>query len=134
MNSSRKAVMKKKMQFMMPNAKLAFCIAQYLFVFRSRPFEPLTPFVPTETYAGPLSFKVVQLALAIPRNSYTPAMKAPTKQRSMNETKRAERLVELRRNQVAIAQAQARTETMKRVLREMNVRYAWRLKEASWRN
>ena len=44
-------------------------------------------------------------------------MKAPTKQRSMKETKMAESRVDLRRKRVTIAQTAPRTETMKRVLR-----------------
>lgn len=43
-------------------------------------------------------------------------MKAPTKQRSMKETNGADSRVDLRRKRVAIAQAHARTETIKRVL------------------
>jgi hypothetical protein len=42
-------------------------------------------------------------------------MKAPTKQRSMKETKVAERRVDERRNRVTRAHAQARTETIKRI-------------------
>jgi len=43
-------------------------------------------------------------------------MKAPTKQRSMKETKIAEARVDLWRRRVRSAQTAARTEIMKRVL------------------
>jgi hypothetical protein len=41
-------------------------------------------------------------------------MKAPTKHRSMKATNSADRRVEPRRTKVAMAQAQAKMETMKR--------------------
>ena len=44
-------------------------------------------------------------------------MNAPTKQRSMNETKMADSRVDLRRKRVTIAQTAPRTETIKRTLR-----------------
>ena len=59
----------------------------------------------------------VQSALAMPRNSYTPAISAPMKHRSMKETKMADRRVDLRRSKVVKAQAAARTETMNNTLR-----------------
>lgn len=43
-------------------------------------------------------------------------MKAPTKQRSMKETKMADSRVDLRRKRVTIAQTAPMTETMKSVL------------------
>lgn len=55
------------------------------------------------------------------RNSHTPAMKAPTKHRSMNATNRADRLVELRRMTVAKAQAPASVATMKRTRMDRGV-------------
>ncbi len=58
--------------------------------------------------------KLEQFALWMPRSSQSAAMKAPTKHRSMNATKRAERRVEPRRRRVTMAHAQARTETIKR--------------------
>lgn len=58
--------------------------------------------------------KLEQLTLPIPSNSTSAAMKAPTKQRSMKATKSADRRVDPSRRRVAMAQAQARMETMKR--------------------
>lgn len=57
--------------------------------------------------------KSVQLALAMPRSSTTLAIKVPTKQRSMKETKIADSRVDRRRKRVAILQTTARTEVMK---------------------
>ena len=59
--------------------------------------------------------------MAIPRRKYTAAMKAPTKHRSMNATKRADRRVELSLIKVAKAHAQARIETMKRTRMKLGV-------------
>ena len=108
--------MKKNMQFIMPKAKLALSIAHVLLVLICRPLDPLTPFGPRDTEKTPFPLKLVQLALDILRSSYTPAMKAPTKQRSMKETKMAESRVDLRRKRVTMAQTAPRTETMNRVL------------------
>ena len=113
-----KNVMKKNMQFMMPNAKLAFSIAQSFLMLAEYPLDPETPLVPTLMYVGPLSVTLEQLALAMPRSSYTPAMNAPTKQRSTKATKRVDLWVDLRRKRVRIAHTAARVETMKRVLHE----------------
>lgn len=60
---------------------------------------------------------LVQFAFAMSRSSYTLAIKAPIKQRSIKETKMADRRVESRRTSVARAQAAARTETMNNTLR-----------------
>ena len=108
--------MKKKMQFMIPNAKLAFSMAHDLSVARCTPLDPLKPFGPRDTEKAPLLEKEVQLAVDMPRSSYTPAMKAPTKHRSMKETKMADSRVDLCRKRVTMAQIAPRTETMKRVL------------------
>ena len=104
------------MQFIMPKAKLALSIAHVLSVLICRPLDPLNPFGPRDTENVPSPLKFVQLALDILRSSYTPAMKAPTKQRSMKETKMADSRVDLRRKRVTIAQTAPRTETMNRVL------------------
>ena len=61
--------MKKKMQFIMPNAKLAFCIAQSFVMLAERPLDPEIPLVPTLTYVGPLLLMLEQLAPAMPRSS-----------------------------------------------------------------
>ena len=55
-------------------------------------------------------------------------MKAPTKHRSMNATNMAERRVEPRRRRVATAQAQAKTETMKRTRMKDGVSWLLSLK------
>jgi len=65
--------------------------------------------------------KLLQLALDIPRKYQTAAMNAPTKQRSIKATNRAERRVDPSRRSVAMAQAQARTETMKRTRMKLGV-------------
>ena len=69
MNSKIMNVMKKKMQFMMPNAKLAFSIAQSFWILAEIPLDPETPFVPTLRYVEPVSVMLVQLALEMPRSS-----------------------------------------------------------------
>ena len=115
--------MKKNMQFIMPNAKLALSMAHVLLVLICRPLDPLTPFGPRDTENTPFPLKVVQLAVDILRNSYTPAMKAPTKQRSMKETKMADSRVDLRRKRVTMAQTAPRTETMNRVLQEEGISF-----------
>lgn len=109
------------MQFIMPKAKLALSMAHVLLVLICRPLDPLKPSGPRDTENTPFPLKLVQLALDIPRSSYTPAMKAPTKQRSMKETNMAESRVDLRRKRVTIAQTAPRTETMNRVLQEEDI-------------
>lgn len=104
------------MQFMMPKAKLALSIAHVLLVLICRPLDPLKPFGPRDTENTPFPLKLVQLAFEMLRSSYTPAMKAPTKQRSMKETNMADSRVDLRRRRVTMAQTAPRTETMNRVL------------------
>lgn len=69
MNSKIVNVMKKNMQFMMPNAKLAFSIAQSFVILAESPLDPEIPFVPTLKYVGPLSVTLEQLALEMPRSS-----------------------------------------------------------------
>lgn len=69
MKSKMRNVVKKNMQFMMPNAKLAFCIAHSFLMLAERPLDPETPLVPTLRYVGPLSLMLEQLALAMPRSS-----------------------------------------------------------------
>ena len=69
MKSKMVNVMKKNMQFMMPNAKLAFSIAQSFLMLAERPLDPETPLVPTLTYVGPLVLTLEQSALAMPRSS-----------------------------------------------------------------
>ena len=69
MNSRITKVMKKNMQFMMPNAKLAFSIAHSFLILAEMPVDPETPLVPTLRYVGPLSVKLEQLAPAMPRSS-----------------------------------------------------------------
>lgn len=69
MKSKIKNVIKKNMQFMMPNAKLAFCIAHSFLILAEIPLDPETPLVPTLRYVGPLSLTLEQLALAMPRSS-----------------------------------------------------------------
>lgn len=59
-------------------------------------------------------------------------MNAPTKQRSINATNKADRRVELSRTSVAIAHAQARIETMKRT--RMLVGVSWLLVLYPWTN
>ena len=61
--------MKKKMQFIMPKAKLAFSIAQSFLILAEIPLEPEIPLVPTLRYVGPLSVTLEQLALEMPRSS-----------------------------------------------------------------
>lgn len=118
------------MQFIIPNAKHAFNMEHVLFALAEKgvklmlrgdmvtvfPPDVVTPpvvSIPPET--------LVQFAFAMPRNSYTLAIKAPIKQRSMKETKMADRRVESRRTRVAKAQAAARTETMNSTLRSGSV-------------
>ena len=107
-------VMKKKRIFMIPKAKLAFSIAHCLFVFA----VGTVPYIPKPSPDAPtvVVVKFVQLALAMNRSSYTPAIRAPTKQRSINATNRADRRVELRRKAVIIAQTVASTVTINRTL------------------
>ena len=69
MKSRIKNVMKKNMQFMMPNAKLAFSIAHSFLILAEMPVDPETPLVPTLRYVGPLLLKLEQLAPAMPRSS-----------------------------------------------------------------
>lgn len=104
------------MIFMIPKAKLALSIAHVLFTFNENGLLPLKPLLSSVTEKYPLFEKVVQSAFAISRSSYTDAINAPTKQRSIKETKRAERRVDFRRKTVAMAQAAARTEVIKRTL------------------
>lgn len=104
------------MIFMIPKAKLALSMAHVLFTFNEKGLLPLNPLLSSVMEKDPLLEKLVQSALAIARSSYTDAISAPTKQRSIKETKRAERRVDFRRRTVARAQAAARTEVMKRTL------------------
>lgn len=104
------------MIFMIPKAKLALSMAHVLFTFNENGLLPLNPLLSSVMEKDPLLEKLVQSALAIARSSYTDAISAPTKQRSIKETKRAERRVDFRRRTVARAQAAARTEVMKRTL------------------
>ena len=114
------------MQFIIPNAKHAFNMAHTLFALAEKdvllmlrgdmvtvfPPDVVTPpvvLIPPETS--------IQFAFAMKRSSYTLAIRAPIKQRSMKETKMADRRVESRRTRVARAQAAARTETMNNTLR-----------------
>ena len=46
-NNNKVDVKKKKMMFMIPNAKLAFCIEQGLLKLAENGLDPLTPFDPT---------------------------------------------------------------------------------------
>lgn len=101
---------------MIPKAKLAFSIAHVLFTFNENGLLPLNPLLSSVIEKDPLLEKVVQSALAIARSSYTDAISAPTKQRSIKETKRAERRVDFLRRTVAMAQAAARMEVMKSTL------------------
>ena len=101
---------------MIPKAKLALSMAHVLFTFNEKGLLPLNPLLSSVMEKDPLLEKLVQSALAIARSSYTDAISAPTKQRSIKETKRAERRVDFRRRTVARAQAAARTEVMKRTL------------------
>ena len=110
--------MKKKIQFMIPKAKLAFNIEQVLLLSTWMGLDPLAlaP-LPSMLMLAPkfgLKLKSVQFALAMFRSWKTPAMKSPTKQRSTKETKMAVSRVDLRRKRVTIAHTTARTETMKR--------------------
>lgn len=104
------------MIFMIPKAKLALSIAHVLFTFKENGLLPLNPLLSSVMEKDPLLEKLVQSALVIARSSYTDAISAPTKQRSIKETKRAERRVDFRRRRVARVQAAARTEVMKRTL------------------
>ena len=71
-----------------PNAKLAFKRAHVLFMLIESPVTE-APKSPTDTaYVAP-ELTEEQFWLEIKRNSYTEAMKAPTKQRSMKATKKA---------------------------------------------
>ena len=65
MNASMK-VTKKKMQFMIRNAKLALSIAQVLFVLSEAPFSLEMPFVPMLTDIVP-GVNWVQFSLAMNR-------------------------------------------------------------------
>ncbi len=87
MNSNRKDVMKKNMQFIIPNAKQALSIAHVLLMLTVKGEFPLKPFDPSVTEKSPLEEKFEQLAEDIPRSSTTLAINAPTKQRSMKATK-----------------------------------------------
>ena len=69
MKSKIKNVMKKNMQFMMPNAKLAFCIAQSFVTLAEIPLEPEIPLDPTVMYVEPLSLMLEQLTWVMPRSS-----------------------------------------------------------------
>ena len=69
MKSRMKSVMKKNMQFIMPNAKLAFSIAHSPLTLAEMPVDPETPLLPTLRYVGPLSLKLEQSAPAMPRSS-----------------------------------------------------------------
>lgn len=104
------------MIFMMPNAKLALSMAQVLFTFNENGLLPLNPLLSSVMEKDPLLEKLVQSALAIALSSYTDAISAPTKHRSIKDTKRAERRVDFRRRRVARVQAAARTEVIKRTL------------------
>ena len=115
MNSSRMLVTKKKMQFIMPNAKLAFNIEQVLLGSAAKgelDVCPKYPNGPRLMYSGP-EVKLVQLALAMSRSSTTLAMRAPTKQKSMKDTKMADSRVDRRRRRVARLQTSASTDVMK---------------------
>lgn len=104
------------MIFMIPKAKLALSIAHDLFTFNEYGLLPLKPLLSSVTEKYPFLEKVVQSALAIARSSYTDAISAPAKHRSIKETKRAERRVDFRRRTVAMAQAAARMEVIKSTL------------------
>lgn len=69
MKSNKKLVMAKKIQFMIPNAKLALSIAQVLLMLTENGLDPLKPFGPRETNAPSLVEKLEQLALEMPRSS-----------------------------------------------------------------
>jgi len=105
--------MKKKIIFIMPNAKLAFNIAQVLFV---RTFTPLIENEPTEDEPltiDPPRDQSVQSHRAAARSAYTAPIKAPTKRRSTKATKWELFLERWYVKSVATAQAQPRTETIK---------------------
>lgn len=102
------------MTSMIPNAKQVLSMAQVLF--RSTVglcvSMPQYPNGPRETMTEPPS-QCEQFSSAMKRSSYTPAIKAPKKQRSIKATKIAERRVVLYRMVVSRAQNTATTLTMK---------------------
>lgn len=69
MNSNRKAVIAKKIQFMIPKAKLAFSIEQGLLKLTENGPDALAPFEPTYTPKELLVLKLVQFCFAMPRSS-----------------------------------------------------------------
>lgn len=69
MNNNSMDVMKKNMQFMIPNAKHALSIAHVLLMLVEKGELPLNPFGPSDTKKLPLAEKFEQLAFDMLRSS-----------------------------------------------------------------
>ena len=80
-------VMKKKTQFMIPNAKHALSIAHVLSTSTPYAVPEALPNGPKLTSHESPDVMCVQSAVAIMRSAHTAPMKAPTKSRSMIDTK-----------------------------------------------